>query len=109
MNIEHARPERAGAAGEVKRGENAQPALRPVQAAKAVERTDRVEISEAGRDLALRMGRPGRGAPLSPQRLAELRERVSNGYYDTPEVTDRVARRILESGELGRSGGEGEA
>lgn len=109
MNIDNVRPERTGMAGEVKRGESAQPALRPVEALRRAERTDRVEISGTGREHALQqLAGGGRGAPLAPQRVAELRERISIGFYDAPEVLDRVARRIVDSGELARAGGEGE-
>jgi hypothetical protein len=38
---------------------------------------------------------------LSAARLNEIARRISTGYYDRPEVVDRMARRIradLESG-----------
>ena len=37
---------------------------------------------------------------MDPERLAELRRRVLGGAYDTPAVTEQVARRLLERGEL---------
>lgn len=62
------------------------------------ERTDRVEISNAGRALAARDG--SAEASLSPERLAELRQRVLDGAYNSLEVVDEVARRILANGDL---------
>ncbi|MEA1996747.1 MAG: flagellar biosynthesis anti-sigma factor FlgM [Gemmatimonadota bacterium] len=32
----------------------------------------------------------------SPQRLAEIKERIKSGYYDSPEVTERIADNILD-------------
>jgi hypothetical protein len=40
------------------------------------------------------------GSPLTPERVAELRERVRSGAYDAAEVVDEVARRLLASGDL---------
>ena len=52
---------------------------------------DRVEISEAGRNLA---------GDLTPD-LAEIREKVLSGAYNTPAAAEETARRILASGDLG--------
>jgi hypothetical protein len=40
------------------------------------------------------------GAPLSEAQLTEIRRRVLAGAYDSIEVIDAVARRILERGDL---------
>lgn len=53
---------------------------------------DRVEISDAGRDLA---------AELSPD-LEQIRSKVLEGEYNKPAVIEQVARRILASGDLGQ-------
>jgi hypothetical protein len=45
---------------------------------------------------------PGRH-PLTPARVAELRRRIAGGACDTPEMADRVARRILASGDVWKS------
>jgi hypothetical protein len=37
---------------------------------------------------------------LSPERIAEVRKRILDGTYDSLEVLDQVARRILSRGEL---------
>ena len=68
---------------------------------------DRVELSEAARaqqaeaaarqtevDAARRALRDQPG--LSEARLAELRERVADGYYDRPEVVDATAARLAD-------------
>ena len=64
-------------------------------------RTDRVEISDAGRALAAKDG-PASGdrAELSPERVAELRQRVLSGAYDSLQVVDQVARRMLDAGDV---------
>jgi hypothetical protein len=59
--------------------------------------------SENGRSE--RTGTAGNENWITPRRLAELRERIVSGFYDSPEVLDRVARRIFDSGELGRGRG----
>lgn len=68
-------------------------------AAVAQDRSDRVQISDAGRALAARDG-AGEPSSLSPERLAELRQRVLDGAYNSLDVVDEVARRILANGEL---------
>ncbi len=64
-------------------------------------RGDRVEISEAGRVLS------SRASPLNEllsiqtsERLAQIQERIDSGAYDTPEMAEEVARRLLDSGDL---------
>ena len=37
---------------------------------------------------------------LDPARAARIRGRILNGAYDTLEVVDAVARRLLDSGDL---------
>jgi hypothetical protein len=65
----------------------------------SLDRTDKVSISDAGRALAARDGGPD-GAVLDPNRASQIRDRVLNGAYDTLEVVDAVARRLLDSGDL---------
>jgi negative regulator of flagellin synthesis FlgM len=78
--------------------ENAQ--ARPVAPAPgALERSDKVEISDAGRALAAR-GDKADPAGLDPARAAHIRGRILNGAYDTLEVVDAVARRLLDLGDL---------
>jgi hypothetical protein len=82
------------------------PAIGPADASEAATRArrDTVQISDAARalggaeraDAAPAAGR----APLTAERLAELRRRVVEGAYDAPSVADQVARRLRASGDL---------
>lgn len=63
-----------------------------------VDRSDKVQISDAGRALAARDTDSASG--LSPARAATIRGRVLSGAYDTLEVVDSVARRLIDSGDL---------
>lgn len=65
-----------------------------VPAARQV-KSDSVQISDAGR----RMNAEQREA-LDPERVAELRQKVLSGAYNTLDVVDQVARRILTRGDL---------
>jgi hypothetical protein len=74
-------------------------AVRAVPPASAsVDRSDKVSISDAGRALAARDG--GSDTALDPARASQIRDRVLSGAYDTLEVVDAVARRLLKSGDL---------
>lgn len=56
-------------------------------------RRDSVEISDAARALA------GQGMS-SADRTAQIRQRILDGAYNTTEIIDTVARRILQRGDL---------
>lgn len=62
-----------------------------------VDRLDRVEISNAGRALASKVEPLPRG---TEDRIAQIRQRVLAGAYDTDTVVADVARRIIERGDL---------
>lgn len=65
------------------------------------DRSDKVEISDAGRALAARDGKEAQSSPgLDPARADRIRGRILSGAYDTLEVVDTVARRLLDSGDL---------
>lgn len=64
------------------------PATRPVK-------SDSVQISDAGRRLVAETREP-----FDPERVAELRQKVLSGAYNTLDVVDQVARRILTRGDL---------
>jgi hypothetical protein len=73
----------------------------PAAPVAATPRTDRVEISEAGRALAAQQGGEAEaGGAMSAERLAELRQRVLGGAYNSLDVVDQVARRMLQSGDV---------
>jgi negative regulator of flagellin synthesis FlgM len=63
------------------------------------DRSDKVQISDAGRALAAR-GSDRAAADLDPARAASIRTRILSGAYDTVQVVDAVARRLLDSGDL---------
>ena len=78
-----------------------QPAGTPTVPAAPASRADRVEISDAGRALAAHGGADAvAGGDMSAERLAELRQRVLGGAYNSLDVVDQVARRMLQSGDL---------
>ena len=60
-------------------------------------RKDSVEISGAGRAKVAGSDPAVQGAP---GRLAEIRQRVLQGAYDSDAVVAEVARRILDRGDL---------
>ena len=72
--------------------------------AAAAPRNDRVQISSAGRALAsqaaVSAGHAAEAEGLSPARVAEIRGRILEGAYNSVEVVDQVARRMLESGDI---------
>lgn len=66
------------------------------------ERTDRIEISAEGRAQALAEARQNAlPAARGGDRLDEIRARIAAGTYDTPEVAEEVAKKLLSSGDLG--------
>lgn len=74
-----------------------------VQPVAGVERSDKVQISDAGRRLAAQANE----APatevrpeLTPQRIAEFREKILSGAYNSVEVVEQVARKMLASGDI---------
>lgn len=105
----HIYPKQTGPiAPETSRGANAADRLerepiRPVPPTpSAPDRTDKVEISDAGRALAAR-DNDGDTDPLStldPGRASRIRDRILNGAYDTADVVDSIARKLLQSGDL---------
>ena len=62
-------------------------------------KSDSVQISDAGRSMAGRLERE-QDDTLAPERVAELRQKVLTGAYNTLDVVDQVARRILTRGDL---------
>ena len=60
---------------------------------------DRVEISDAARILSGGTAKAGAtsgvSGSLSPERIAAITNRITEGYYDRPEIRDSIARRAL--------------
>ncbi len=65
----------------------------------SADRSDKVEISDAGRALAARDDTAG-ATSMDPARADRIRGRILSGAYDTLEVVDAVSRRLLDSGDL---------
>jgi negative regulator of flagellin synthesis FlgM len=64
-------------------------------------RSDKVQISDAGRALAAQIeNRSGARESLSAERVAEIRQRIFEGAYNSVEVVEQVARRMLQSGDI---------
>ena len=61
-------------------------------------KSDRVQFSEAGRSMA--RAEKDQQAQFDPERVAELRTKVLTGAYNTLDVVDQVARRIISRGDL---------
>ena len=74
----------------------AQPTRAPDAASPAGRRGDTVEISQQAR---AKLAESAAGA-LPPERVAELRQRILQGAYNTTDVIQAVAERILGSGDL---------
>lgn len=64
-----------------------------------LKKSDSVSISDAGRSLAGRLDAQQADA-FDPERVAQLRTKVLNGAYNTLDVVDQVARRILSRGDI---------
>ncbi len=62
-------------------------------------KSDSVQISDAGRSLAGRLEQDVKST-FDPERVAELRTKVLSGAYNTLDVVDQVARRIISRGDL---------
>lgn len=58
---------------------------------------DVLDLSPAARAF---VARADEGAPLPAERLLEIRQRVLDGAYDTVEVLDSIAAKLLRSGDL---------
>lgn len=62
-------------------------------------RTDSVRLSAAGRALA-KADPTGEHEPLSAERIAELRQKVLDGAYNSLEAAEGIAKSILARGDL---------
>ena len=102
-NLEGARPKQAGPVRETTPVSVApQPAKPEVKPEVKPDRSDKVQISDAGRALAesLKPLAAENAVELSPERLAEIRKRLLEGAYESVHVVDEVARRVLGRGDV---------
>ena len=66
-------------------------------------RSDKVQISDAGRALAARAkgGSEAAGqSSLDPAKADRIRSRILSGAYDTVDVVDAIARRLIATGDV---------
>jgi hypothetical protein len=100
MNVRDIRPESGpGSAAPIQPVRGVDPRETPHGAADARDRKDRVEISEEGRALAAQEEVRTDGT-LDAERVLELRRWVQAGGFDDPKVVDKIARRLLDLGEV---------
>jgi hypothetical protein len=59
--------------------------------------TDRIELSNAARELAGLDAAQVPGLDLSAERIREIAGRIASGHYDLPEVRDAVVGRLSTS------------
>ena len=81
------------------------PKDRGVEPEAAPARADQVELSEAARALQQQPGlAPTVVSSLTPERMKEVLQRITQVFYDRPEVRDQVLRRMAGDLEHGPSG-----
>lgn len=56
---------------------------------------DDVRISDQARELQQAGATPAGAPELSPARMREVLQRLSDGHYDRPEVQQEVVRRLV--------------
>lgn len=105
MNINGIRPEilRSDTARDLKRGGGESDSKQSVtQPASPAERGDKVQISDAGRALAAQAAEGSNAArgELTPERVSEIRHRILSGAYNSLDVVEQVARKMLASGDI---------
>lgn len=57
---------------------------------------DRVELSPEARELNARAARDAAADGLPADRLAAIAERLRSGYYDRPDVVERMLARLSD-------------
>lgn len=72
---------------------------RTAQPVTQVQRSDRVQISDEGRALAANAANETSGA-LSAERITDVRRQILSGAYNSLDVVDQVARKMLASGDI---------
>ena len=91
------RPDRVKPGGQHAEPRPGEPGARPSVPPR--DKSDSVQISDAGRSLSKRL-ESQQPDTIAPERVAELRTKVLSGAYNSLDVVDTVARRILSRGEL---------
>jgi anti-sigma28 factor (negative regulator of flagellin synthesis) len=100
MNVREIRPESGpGSAAPIQPVRGVEPREPTRGASDTRDRQDRVEISDEARALAAQEEVRTDGT-LDAERILELRRWVQSGGYDDPQVVDKIARRLLDLGEV---------
>lgn len=86
-------------------GEAASTRAQPVTHTAPAARSDQVEISGEGRILA-ELAEQADALGLDAASLRSIQKRLAGGFYQRPEVLDKVAARLLASGDLAAQGPE---
>jgi hypothetical protein len=98
MEIKQIRPHAGPAVTTAAAGEDGRLDLERIRFSRSRD-DDRIDLVSRSRYGHRSRGGAG-NEPLSEERIVHYRERIRSGHYDTAEVTEDVARRILESGDL---------
>lgn len=61
---------------------------------------DAPELRGSDRLAGARDATPSADLPLDPRRAVRIRERIMGGAYDSLDVVDAMARRLLDHGDL---------
>ncbi len=94
------RPDRGNTSDKVSNDRNGDAAKSPAASSPSSARgSDSVQISDIARNLAARAAQDT-SHQINPQRVSELRRKVYEGAYNSLDVVDQVARRILTRGDL---------
>jgi negative regulator of flagellin synthesis FlgM len=80
------------------RGKSAD-AHKPAATTSSQPRSDTVQISDSGRSMAARASAE-KPSEMDPAHVADLRRKVYEGAYNSLDVVDQVARRVLARGDL---------
>jgi negative regulator of flagellin synthesis FlgM len=99
--LEHLRTDRSNVS---QRGTENGAAKAAAQPTTPVARPDSVQISDAGRALAAQAASATQASSvrgeLSAERISEIRQKILDGAYNSLDVVDEVARRMLASGDI---------
>lgn len=98
MSLDEIRPEmvRPGLDREITRAN--QGGIPTVKDVRSIVRDDRVDISDEARILSFERGAEV-DEELDTERIEEVRRRIDEGFYDSPDVAGEIARRLADSGD----------
>ena len=68
----------------------------PEEAREAPDQDDQVQLSAEARAASQPDAPSPSTSGLDQERMRELLKRLTSGYYDSPQVTDQVARKLVD-------------